>query len=55
MLFLVVSHKCFEFIRVVGDMLLAHEATAVLRDQQVVLDTDTAKVLIGLELVEVMK
>ena len=55
MLFLVVSHECFEFIRVVGDTLLAHEATAVLRDQQVVLDTDTAKVLIGLELVEVQE
>ena len=55
LLLLVVSHKCFEFIRVVGDALRAEETATVLRDQDIILDADAAEVLIGLELVEVQE
>ena len=39
----------------VGDALLAQEAATVLGDEDVVLNADTAEVLIGLQLVEVQE
>ena len=39
----------------VGDALLAQEAAAVGGDEDVVLDADATKVLVGLQLVEVQE
>ena len=42
------SHKCLHLLGVVGDALGAEESATVGSDEQVVLDTDAAEVLVSL-------